>query len=136
MANMSNYLEKKLLNFLFRGQSFTAPTQIWIALCTETVTDDIENGSELEEVSGGDYARKSIASSKWTEPTDDGLIKNSEEVKWENVTWEATVKAIALCDAQTAGKVLFWGTLTKEKIVTEEDSVSFAPQSLSIQIDN
>jgi len=35
-----------------------------------------------------------------------------------------------------SGNVLFWGDLTKEKVVTEDDSISFAVDALSIQIDN
>lgn len=141
MANMSNYLEKQLLNHLFRGANYASPSKLWIALCTDTLDDTIEEGSELPEVEGGDYQRKSIDSSTaaWTEPDLDGVTKNIAEIKWENVTWEATVKAIAICTAGPAratGKVLFWGDLTKEKVVTEDDSVSFAANALSIQIDN
>lgn len=140
MANMSNYLEKKVLDHLFRGSPYTAPGSVWIALCNDTLDDSIILGSALPEVSGGNYVRKEIQSSQsnWTAPTDDGIIKNTNEVKWEKVTWEDTVKAIAIMDSATPqqGNVLFWGDLTKEKVVTEDDSISFAAQALSIQIDN
>jgi hypothetical protein len=140
MANMSNYLEKKVLDHLFRGIPYPAPSSVYIALCNDTLDDTIILGSDLPEVAGGNYVRKAIASnpSKWTAPDDDGIIKNVEEIKWEKVTWEDTVKAIAIMDSATPqqGNVLFWGDLTKEKVVTEDDSISFAEEALSIQIDN
>lgn len=140
MANMSNYLEKKVLDHLFRGTPYTAPASVYIALCNDTLDDSIVSGGDLPEIAGGDYVRKAIASNpqKWTTPDDDGIIKNAEEIKWEKVTWEDTVKAIAIVDNATpgSGNVLFWGDLTKEKVVTEDDSISFAAEALSIQIDN
>jgi hypothetical protein len=139
MANMSDFLEKKLLNHVFRGQSYTAPSSIYIALCNDTITDDMA-GADLPEINGTGYTRKQVTTSQWTDPNadPDQIIKNNAEIKWENVQWEDTVTAIALCTTQArlSGDVLFWGELTKEKIVTKDDSISFAANSLSIQIDN
>jgi hypothetical protein len=141
MANMHNYLEEKLLNYIFRGQNFTRPTTLWIALCEDEIEDDTEM-ADLPEVEGTGYERKSIscATTAWADPASgDGITSNSEEIKWENVQWEATIKSIAICDAGPArktGNILFWGDLTKEKVVTQDDSISFAANSLSIQIDN
>lgn len=139
MANMSNYLETQILNHLFRGTPYTAPATIYVALCTDTLDDTFENGSDLPEPSAANgYVRKPIASTaaKWSAPTEDGIIKNVEEVKWDKVQWEDTIRAVALCNAATGGKVLFWGDLSREKVVTQDDSISFAADSLSIQIDN
>jgi len=140
MANMSNYLEVQVLNHLFRGTPYTAPTRVYIALCTDTI-DDETDGTSLPEVTATGYERKPIDcdAGAWSEPDDDGIIKNIEEVKWDKVEWEATIKAIAICDDgpdPLQGNVLFWGTLTKEKVVTADDSISFAEEALSIQIDN
>jgi len=89
MANMSNFLEKKILDHLFRGTPYTAPQSVWIALCNDTLDDSIVSGGDLPEIAGGDYVRKEVQSNptKWTTPDDDGIIKNSEEIKWEKVTW-------------------------------------------------
>jgi hypothetical protein len=140
MANMSNYLEQQILNHLFRGTAYTAPTKLYIALCTDTLDDDA-TGASLPEVTADGYERKSIDSNagSWTAPDEEGIVKNVDEIKWDKVTWEATIKAIAICDDgpdPLQGNVLFWGALTKEKVVTEDDSVSFAEEALSIQIDN
>ena len=140
MANMSNYLEKKVLDHLFRGTPYTAPASVWLALCNDTLDDTIVSGALLPEIAGGNYVRKEVPSNptKWTVPDDDGIIKNIEEIKWDKVTWEDTVRAVAIMDSPNPqqGNVLFWGDLTKEKVVTEDDSISFAEEALSIQIDN
>lgn len=140
MANMSNYLETQILNHLFRGTPYPAPTNVYIALCNDTLDDTYVAGNSLPEITGGDYTRKAVQCTpqKWTAPDPDGIIKNVEEIKWEQVSWEDTVKAIAITDSPQPlqGNVLFWGDLTKEKVVTEDDSISFAAQALSIQIDN
>jgi hypothetical protein len=36
MAAMSNYLENKLVDFIFRGQTFSAPSSLWCALFVST----------------------------------------------------------------------------------------------------
>jgi hypothetical protein len=137
MANMSDYLEGKILNHLFRGTSYSAPSSVYIALCTDTL-DDTDDGASIAEPTGTGYARQAVASNatNWSAPNADGTIKNSEEIKWDSVQWSATIKAVAICDALTNGNVLFWGTLTAQKVVTVDDSISFGPNTLSIQIDN
>lgn len=138
MANMGNYLERKLLDHLFRGQIFTAPSAIYIALLNDTVDDSVESGADLPEVSGPGYSRKQIASNagSWTAPDNDGVVKNVTEIKWEDVTWEDTVVAVAFCDSSSGGNVLFWGDLVREKVVAVDDTISFAPESITVQIDN
>lgn len=149
MANMSNYLEKKLLNHIFRGTPFTPPPILYVALLTETIDDSIVLGSDLPEVpepadpsAEGAYVRKGVPSSaaKWADPAlnDDGIIKNVEEIKWERVAWEEQIVGIAFCDTAEpkTGNVLFWADLLKPKDVTPEDSISFAAEAITIQIDN
>jgi hypothetical protein len=140
MANMHNFLENKLLNYIFRGQSWSPPGSLYIALCEDEVQDDTEM-ADLPEPDSAEYERKEItrAVGKWTDPEqNDGIISNVEEIKWENVQWEATIKSIAIVTSGTKGQgdILFWGDLTKEKVVTQDDSISFAANSLSVQIDN
>ncbi|HEY9245638.1 MAG TPA: hypothetical protein VIO11_02215, partial [Candidatus Methanoperedens sp.] len=53
MAGMSDYLENKLIDHIFRARSFTAPTQLWVGLLT-AAPSDAGGGTE---VSGGSYAR-------------------------------------------------------------------------------
>ena len=52
MAALSDYLESGLLNHIFRGQTFTKPTTIAIAL-TSGVPLDSDNGSTIPELPSG-----------------------------------------------------------------------------------
>jgi hypothetical protein len=146
MANMSNFLENKLVDFLLRGQAYTPPATLYLALCTSTPTD-ASTGSTISEVSGGDYTRKSITSdtTNWLSTQGDtasastgtsGTTSNGNSVSWTNVTWSATINSVALVDASSAGNVLFWGSLLSAKTVSSGDSVTFNAGNLSIQLDN
>ena len=63
MANMTNYLENKLIDHLLRGIPYTAPTTLYIGLFT-SAPGEAGGGTE---VSGGSYSRGLIASGfdKW-----------------------------------------------------------------------
>lgn len=146
MANMSNYLENKLIDFLFRGVSYTPPATLYVALCTAAPTD-VSTGSTISEISGGNYARQSLASNttNWYTTNSDnsatssgtgGTTSNSVQLNWSAVTWTGTVTDVAICDALTGGNVLFYATLASSKTVASGDSISFGINSLSIQIDN
>lgn len=138
MANMSNYLENKLIDHLLRGTAFTAPSTLYIALCTSAPTDS-STGGTLSEISGGNYARQSIASNStnWSATSGtDGTSSNATEIKWTSVTWSGTVTHVAICDALTGGNVLFYGALGGSQTLVSGDSISFGIGSLTIQIDN
>jgi len=146
MANMTNYLENKLVDFLFRGVSFSPPSTLYIALCTASPSDS-STGSTITEVSGGNYARQSIVSNttNWSTTNADngatssgttGTTTNSVSVAWTSVTWSGTVNSVAICDSLTGGNVLFYANLASNVTVSSGDSISFAINALSIQIDN
>lgn len=146
MANMSNYLENKLLDFLFRGASFTPPSTLYVALCTSTPTDS-STGSTISEIAGGNYARQSLTATtgSWYSTQGDntatsngtnGTTSNSSSIAWNSVTWSGTVTSVAVCDAASAGNVLFYGALPSNKTLISGDSISFAISGLSIQLDN
>lgn len=146
MASMSNYLENKIIDWLLRGQSFSPPSTLYVALLTATPTD-ASTGSTITEVSGGNYARQSIASlaTNWKSTQGDtssassgtgGTTSNVNAISWTGVTWSGTVTSIAICDALTSGNVLFWGDVTTPQTVASGNSVTLAVGDLSIQIDN
>lgn len=146
MSNMSNYLENKLIDFLLRGASFSAPSSLYIALCTAAPTD-ASTGSTITEVSGGNYARQSFASNTTNWSTTDGnnnatsagtngTSTNSVVISWSGATWTGTVTHIAVCDSLTGGNVLFYSSISPSVSVLSGDSISFAVGSLTIQIDN
>jgi hypothetical protein len=145
MASMSNYLENKLIDFLLRGQSFTAPTTVYFALCTSTPTD-ASTGSTISEVSGGNYSRQSLTCNatnflstqgNTSTPSSgtNGTTSNNSTIAWSSVTWTATITAVAICDASSGGNLLWYAALGSSKTINSSDSVSFAVGDLTLQID-
>jgi hypothetical protein len=59
MAALTDYMENKLIDWLFRGQSFTPPATLYIGLLTVVPTDSTAG----TEVTGGSYARVGVAGS-------------------------------------------------------------------------
>lgn len=145
MAAMSDYLENKLIDQLFRAQAYTFPSTLYVGLLT-AVPSDTGGGTE---VSGGSYARvgvtASLANFAGTQGTGTttastgatGTTSNNASITFPtpSATW-GTVAAFGIYDASTAGNLLFYGTLTINKTVNSGDTVVFPAAALSIQIDN
>lgn len=104
----SNYLQEKVLNFLFRGQSFSLPTP-YLALCNSE-PDCEDTGSDLDEPSNAGYGR--VALDSWGTPdTTDRLarITSSGTFTFPTPTdsW-GTPGWFAITDQSSGGNLLFW----------------------------
>lgn len=147
MTIMSDYLENKLVDHLFRGVSFSAPTALYMALLTATPSD---TGGGTE-VTGGSYARVSLAptTTNWaatnaaastTNPSSgtSGTTSNNSVITFPAPTasW-GVVTHMAIYDASTSGNLMFYVALTTPKTINNGDAApSFAAAALSIQLDN
>jgi hypothetical protein len=145
MAAMSDYLENKLVDQIFRGQAYTFPGTLYVGLLT-AAPSDTGGGTE---VSGNAYARVAVTNSlaNWagtqgattTAPSSgtSGTTSNNTSVNFPTPTstW-GTITAFGIYDAATGGNLLFYGTLTITKTINQSDTVSFPPASLSLQLDN
>lgn len=146
MANMSDYLENKLIDQLFRGQAYSFPATLYMALFIATPTDVAASGTE---VTGGSYARVAVTSSlaNWagtqgatttTASTGtNGTTSNNTVITFTTptATW-GTVTSFAIFDALTAGNMLIWGPLTISNTISSGNPVNFQISQLSFQIDN
>jgi hypothetical protein len=143
-AALSDYLENKLIDHVFRGTSYTAPGTIYVALFTSSCSDSA-GGTE---VSGGSYARPSITSNgtNWANTQSSGTgvssgtggtTSNSNAINFATPSagW-GTVTYWGLYDASTSGNLLICAALTTSKTINNGDSVSFAGGALTVQIDN
>lgn len=148
MAGMSDYLENKLVDFLFRGQSLSNPT-IYVALFTAAPSD---SGGGTE-VSGGSYARVKAAAgagqalADWAGTQSAGSTTASSGTGGQTsnnaaVTFPAptanwgTITHFAIFDASTSGNLLFWAALTTSKTVNNGDAApSFAIGALTVTLD-
>lgn len=151
MANMSNYLENALVDHLFRDTAFTKPSTLAVALCTAAPTDASTGATITEVTNAGSYARVNLAASttNWANTQasgsgassgTSGTTSNSSVITFPTASadWSGPITHIAILDSTThgAGNVLFWGALSVSKTVTNGDTLSFAANQLSVQIDN
>lgn len=145
MAALSDYLENKLIDHLFRGTAYTAPTNLFVALFTANPSD---TGGGTE-VTGGSYARVSVTSgtAAWANTQASGTgastgtggtTSNLGAVTFAtpSATW-GSITGMALFDASTGGNMLIWAPLTTTKTVNNGDPApSFPVGSLTFQLDN
>lgn len=146
MAALSNYLENKLIDQIFRGQAYTFPTTTYVGLFT-SAPSDTGGGTE---VSGGSYARVAVASSlaNWAgtqaaasttaSSGTSGTTSNNIGVTFPEPTaaW-GVVTHVGIFDATSSGNLLIYGALTIPKTINNGDSApTFQASALSFQIDN
>lgn len=137
MGAMTNYLEGKLLDHLFRGTALAAPTTLYVGLVT--ALSDGEAGV-FTEVTGGSYARVAVACnpSNWNAPASgNGTVTNVGELLFPtpSAAWGTVVGAI-IFDAPTGGNPLLYGTFAARTINNGDAAPKFAATQLSFQIDN
>ena len=145
MAALSDYLENKMIDWLLRGQTFTPPATVYVALYT-VAPSDTGGGTE---VTGGSYARVAVFSSlaNWagtqsagstTASTGTGGTTSNNGVvtfPTPSASW-GTVVAAGLFDASTSGNLLIYGNLTASQVVSSGNVTTFPAAALSFQIDN
>ena len=141
MSAMSDYLENKLIDQLFRGQAAPTTTTLYVGLLT-AAPSDAGGGTE---VSGGSYARVAVTSSlaNWAgtqtagsttaSSGTGGQTSNNAAITFPTpaATW-GTVTHFGIYDAASGGNLLFWGALTISKTINQADTVTFPAASLSV----
>lgn len=145
MPALSNYLENKLVDALFRGVAYTLPSTFYFALLTSTPSD-IGGGVE---VTGLGYSRPALAANTTnfsgtqgagsTAPSNgsSGTIYNNVDIQFPNPTanWGLVV-ALGIYDAPTGGNLLVWGSISPTKTINNGDAApKFAAQAWSFQLD-
>lgn len=153
---MTDFLENKLIDFLFRGQALgitgasaaagTGPTSLYLALYTSNPTDSTAG----TEVSGGSYARVAVSSTlaNWAgtqaaastsaSSGTTGTTSNNGTITFPAPTanW-GSITGFGILDASTGGNLLIYGALSTSKTVNNGDAApSFAAAALTFQIDN
>lgn len=141
MSAMSDYLENKLVDQLFRGQAAPTTTNLYVGLLTAAPSD---SGGGTE-VTGNNYSRVTVASSlaNWAGTQSagstvassgtGGQTSNNNAITFATPsgTW-GTVTHFGIYDAASAGNLLFYGALTIAKTINQSDTVTFPAGSLTI----
>jgi len=115
--SFTDYLEDKVLNHVFGGTDYTAPTALYVALFKGT-PGDAGSGTE---VSAFNYARQSVAMSvAGTAPTE---ATNDADIEFPAALGPfGRVTHAGVYDALTGGNLLAWATLTDPSDFSTEQS--------------
>ena len=129
MAGFSDYLEDKVLEHVFGGNAYSAPSTLYVALYTVAPTD---TGGGTE-VSGGGYVRKTATFNvSGTNPT---TASNASAVEYPTATANyGTVVAVGIFDASSSGNLLAYANLTTSKVVSTGDVFRFNTGDLDITL--
>tara|TARA_B100000900_G_scaffold129291_1_gene109328 strand:- start:290 stop:682 length:393 start_codon:yes stop_codon:yes gene_type:complete len=129
MSGFSDYLEDKVLDHVFGGNAFTAPSTLYVALYT-VAPSDTGGGTE---VSGGAYARQTGAFTvSGTNPT---TASNTAAIEYPTATADyGTVVAVGILDASSSGNLLAYSTLDSSKVVSSGDVFRFNAGDLDITL--
>lgn len=136
MSNIATYLEDILLNLTFRNTAYPAgiPTTVYCGL-----VDDVSDGSELEagtldnEISSYTGDRKAVTFGAPADVGGKATIKNTGVLTFLLMP-AVTVKYAIVCDAATAGNILYWCPLTAEKTVNNGDTFNIAIDGLVLDL--
>jgi hypothetical protein len=125
--SFSNYLENKVLLHVFGATAYTAPSTLYVALFT---SDPGETGSGTE-VSGGSYARQTIAFT-----VTGNQASNTSAVEFPTATgsW-GTITYAAVYDALSGGNLLAYGALTTSKTIASGDVLRIPAGDFDINLD-
>lgn len=125
--SFSNYLENKVLLHVFGATAYTAPSTLYVALFT---SDPGETGSGTE-VSGGSYARQTIA---FTVTGNQASNTAAVEFPTATASW-GTVTYAAVYDAVSGGNLMAYGALTTSKTIASGDVLRIPAGDFDINLD-
>jgi len=112
--SFSNYLETEILDHVFAGAAYTAPSTKYLALFTAVA--DGEAGS-VTEVTGGGYARQTVAFT-----TSGNTTSNNAAVEYPTATANyGTVTHVGVYDASTSGNLMAYAALSSNKTIETGD---------------
>lgn len=127
MSGLSDYLEGELLDHALGTGSFTAPSNIYLALYTSDPNDD-NSGTE---VSGSGYSRQAIT---FNAASGGSATNSSAESFTASGGNFGTITHIGLLDASTSGNLLFRGALSVSKVINDGETLSFPVGSVTVTL--
>ena len=125
--SFTNFLETEILDHVFAGNAYSAPSNVYLGLYTATPNDS-GGGTEL---SGSGYARQTMAMS-----VSGNTATNSaaEEFATATGSW-GTVTHVGVFDAATSGNLLAYGALSASKAIATGDVFRIPAGDLDITLD-
>ena len=111
--SFTNFLETEILDHVFAGAAYTAPSQHYLGLFT-AAPGEAGGGTEL---SGSAYVRKAVNFA-----TSGATTSNNAAIEFPTATgsW-GTVTHVGVFDAATSGNLMAYATLSSSKAIATGD---------------
>lgn len=127
--SFTNYLEDAVLDHVFGGNAYSAPSTLYVGLFT-AAPSDTGGGTE---VSGGGYARQTATFTvSGTSPTE---ATNSAAIDYPTATADlGTITHVGVFDALTSGNLLAYASVSTSKTINTGDVLRIPAGDLDIQL--
>ena len=111
--SFTNFLETEILDHVFAGAAYSAPSQHYLGLFT-AAPGEAGGGTEL---SGSAYVRKAVNFA-----TSGATTSNNAAIEFPTATgsW-GTVTHVGVFDAETSGNLMAYATLSSSKAIATGD---------------
>jgi hypothetical protein len=127
--SFSNFLETEILDHVFAGAAYTAPSTHYLALYT-AAPGETGGGTEVT-TSGTAYVRKAVAFT-----TTGNTTSNSAAVEFPTATASfGTVTHVGVFDAATSGNLMAYAALSSSKAIATGDVFRVPTGDLDITLD-
>lgn len=126
MPTMTAYLADALLNHVFRGEVYTPPDAVYLALYESSPDEDGGGGTE---VSGGSYARQQTI---YDSAFNSGIY-TIDPMLYPNMP-ATTIVAVALWDDLTAGNCLQVLVLSVPRVVALGEDLGLAAGDIGVAL--
>ena len=138
----TNYLERRLLHFLFKNNSLSFATpgdSIYVGLATAVTNTGELGSSEITEATFTNYARQQVTASNWTlvgsDSTDQQTATNAANIEFPaSGGTNNTITHIIIADAASSGNILFVGALDVQKVIESGDIFRINAGNLTIEL--
>ena len=135
----TNYLERRLLHFIFKNNSLSFATpgdSIYVGLAT--AVSAAETGT-VTEATFTNYVRQQVEASNWTlvgsDSTDQQTATNAANIEFPaSGGTNNTITHIIIADAASSGNILFVGALDVQKVIESGDIFRINAGNLTIEL--
>lgn len=136
MSEFSDYYEDKIIDHMLRGQAFSVPTTVYVALFTAVT--GLESNAPSAEVSGNAYARQAVTLSAGSggasSNTGDITFPTATPAGWGTVSHVAIVDHLSNVTWGTNVNVLMWSQLDVSKLVDALDTFKINTGDLDVTV--
>lgn len=133
MSQLSDYLETQLIIHMFKGTAYTAPGTVYVAAGTAN-PGEAGAPSTWEVANSIGYTRQAVVAATGWGAESGGAVSNSALLNFGTATsnW-GTITHLAIMHGSTggAGTILFYGTVTANRIIQTGDVFQIPIGSLS-----